>query len=61
MKTPATLCTIAALAALATAGAANAATELVVNGSFENNVISSPWARQQRDGLDLVGRRQLGL
>ena len=44
MKTPATLCTIAALAALATAGAANAATELVVNGSFEDNVIATPWA-----------------
>ncbi|MGK5031302.1 PEP-CTERM sorting domain-containing protein [Janthinobacterium sp. DSP2-3-3] len=44
MKTPATLFKIAALAALATAGAANAATELVVNGSFENNVIASAWA-----------------
>ena len=44
MKTPATLCTIAALAALVTAGAANAATELVVNGSFEDNVIATPWA-----------------
>ena len=44
MKTPATLCTIAALAALATAGAANAATELVVNGSFEDNAIAMPWA-----------------
>lgn len=41
---PATLLKIAALAALATAGTANAATELVVNGSFENNVISSSWA-----------------
>ena len=44
MKMPATLLKIAALAALATAGTANAATELVVNGSFENNVISSSWA-----------------
>ena len=45
MKTPATLFTIAALASLATAGAANAATELVVNGSFESDVISSPYAQ----------------
>ena len=45
MKTPATLFTIAALASLVTAGAANAATELVVNGSFESNVISSPYAQ----------------
>ncbi len=44
MKMPATLLKIAALATLATAGTANAATELVVNGSFENNVISSSWA-----------------
>lgn len=44
MKTPATLCKIAALAALLTTGAANAASELVVNGSFENNVIASAWA-----------------
>ena len=44
MTMPATLLKIAALAALATAGTANAATELVVNGSFENNVISSSWA-----------------
>ena len=44
MKMPATLFKIAALAALVTAGTANAATELVVNGSFENNVISSSWA-----------------
>jgi hypothetical protein len=44
MKTPATLLKIAALAILVTAGAANAATELVVNGSFENNVIASAWA-----------------
>ena len=45
MKTPATLFTIAALASLVTAGAANAATELVVNGSFESDVISSPYAQ----------------
>lgn len=45
MKMPATLFKIAALAALATAGAANAATELVVNGSFESNVIASPYAQ----------------
>ena len=44
MTMPATLLKIAALATLATAGTANAATELVVNGSFENNVISSSWA-----------------
>ena len=44
MKMPATLFKIAALAALVTAGTANAATELVVNGSFENNVIASAWA-----------------
>ena len=44
MTMPATLLKIAALATLATAGTANAATELVVNGSFENNVISSSFA-----------------
>ena len=44
MTMPATLLKIAALATLATAGTANAATELVVNGSFENNVIASAWA-----------------
>lgn len=45
MNTPATLLKIAALATLVTAGAANAATELVVNGSFESNAISSPYAQ----------------
>ena len=39
MKTPATLLQIAALATLVSAGNANAATELVVNGSFESNAI----------------------
>ena len=45
MKMSTTVLKIAALAALATAGAANAATELVVNGSFESNVIASPYAQ----------------
>ena len=45
MKLPATIVNIAALATLLSAGAASAATpELVVNGSFENNSISSSWA-----------------
>ena len=44
MKLPAILLNIAALATLLSAGAASAATELVVNGSFENNSISSSWA-----------------
>ena len=45
MKMPATLFKIAALASLITAGGANAATELVVNGSFESNAISTPFAQ----------------
>lgn len=45
MKMPATLLKIAALATLVTAGAANAATELVVNGSFESNAINTPFAQ----------------
>jgi hypothetical protein len=44
MKTPATLLQIAALATLVSAGNANAATELVVNGSFESDAIASAWA-----------------
>lgn len=45
MKLPATVLNIATLATLLSAGAASAATpELVVNGSFEANAISSPWA-----------------
>jgi len=45
MKTPATLLKIAALATLAAAGTTHAATNLVVNGSFEDNQISSPYAQ----------------
>ena len=45
MKMPATLFKIAALASLITAGGANAATELVVNGSFESNAITTPFAQ----------------
>ncbi|MET3134382.1 hypothetical protein AAKU55_004678 [Oxalobacteraceae bacterium GrIS 1.11] len=44
MKYPITLLKIAALAAFVAAGSASAATNLVVNGSFELNRISSPWA-----------------
>lgn len=44
MKPSATFLKLAALLALSSAGAAHAATELVVNGSFEANQISSPWA-----------------
>ena len=44
MKLPATILNIAALATLLSAGAASAATELVVNGSFESNSIGSSWA-----------------
>ena len=45
MKLPATMFNITALATVLSAGAASAATpELVVNGSFEANVITSPWA-----------------
>ncbi|MCC7596946.1 FxDxF family PEP-CTERM protein [Janthinobacterium sp. FW305-129] len=45
MNMPATLIKIAALTSLITAGAANAATELVVNGSFESNAINTPFAQ----------------
>jgi hypothetical protein len=45
MNLPVTLCKIAALASLITAGAANAATELVINGSFESNAITTPFAQ----------------
>ena len=45
MKLPAILLNIAALATLLSAGAASAATELVVNGSFESNPISSSSAQ----------------
>jgi len=41
MKLPATLLNVAAMATLLSAGAASAATELVVNGSFESNPINS--------------------
>ena len=44
MKLPAILLNIAAVATLLSAGTASAATELVVNGSFESNSISSSWS-----------------
>lgn len=45
MKLSAIFLNVAALATLLSAGAASAATELVVNGSFENNSISSSSAQ----------------